>query len=143
MVRLGFSVREEDILTPALAMAAIIRQHGLRPHLLVHPGVLGDLGVLEDQEDQVEPNCVVVGDAGQGFNFDSLNRCWELSFFPPIPSPEKTSLPPRAFRVLASLPSAALYCLGRGKFYREAGQLDLDVGAFTAALEFAGSRQIK
>ena len=34
--------------------------------------------------------------------------------------------------------SAALYCLGKGKFYREAGQLDLDVGAFTAALEFAG-----
>lgn len=73
--RLGFTVREEDILTPALAMAALIRQHHLRPHLLVHPDVMEDLGVQGDQGDQEDPNCVVVGDAGQGFNFDSLNRC--------------------------------------------------------------------
>ena len=69
-------MREEDILTPALAMAALIRQHHLRPHLLVHPDVMEDLGVQGDQGDQEDPNCVVVGDAGQGFNFDSLNRCW-------------------------------------------------------------------
>ena len=30
-----------------------------------------------------------------------------------------------------------LYSLGKGKFYREDGELTLDVGPFTAALEFA------
>ena len=30
-----------------------------------------------------------------------------------------------------------LYCLGKGKFYREDGELTLDVGPFAAALEFA------
>jgi phospholysine phosphohistidine inorganic pyrophosphate phosphatase len=34
-----------------------------------------------------------------------------------------------------------LYCLGKGKFYREDGELTLDVGPFAAALEFATDRK--
>ena len=34
-----------------------------------------------------------------------------------------------------------LYCLGKGKFYREDGDLTLDVGPFAAALEFATDRK--
>ena len=34
-----------------------------------------------------------------------------------------------------------LYCLGKGKFYREDENLQLDVGAFAAALEFASERK--
>lgn len=30
-----------------------------------------------------------------------------------------------------------MYCLGKGKYYREDGELTLDVGPFAAALEFA------
>jgi len=124
LTRLGVKVAEEDIITPALAMASIIKERGLTPHLLVHPNVLADLdlGAGEKVKDSPEkqPDCVVLGDAAQGFNYDNLNK---------------------AFRVLASQPSAPLFCLGKGKFYREDGQLDLDVGAFAAALEFAGERE--
>ena len=80
--------------------------------------MVADLG--EVQVPGKQPDCVVLGDAAQGFNYDNLNK---------------------AFRVLASQPSAPLFCLGKGKFYREDGQLDLDVGAFAAALEFASERE--
>ena len=99
-------------------MTSIIRERGLSPHLLVHPNVVADLGEVQALGKQ--PDCVVLGDAAHGFNYDNLNK---------------------AFRVLASQPSAPLFCLGKGKFYREDGQLDLDVGAFAAALEFAGERE--
>jgi len=120
LTRLGVKVAEEDIITPALAMASIIKERDLTPHLLVHPNVLADLGGEKVESPAKQPNCVVLGDAAQGFNYENLNK---------------------AFRVLASQPSAPLFCLGKGKFYREDGQLDLDVGAFAAALEFAGERE--
>ncbi len=34
-----------------------------------------------------------------------------------------------------------LYCLGKGKFYREDGELTLDAGPFATALEFATDRK--
>lgn len=37
-------------------------------------------------------------------------------------------------------PDAKFYSLGKGKFYREDGELTLDVGPFTAALEFASDK---
>ena len=36
-----------------------------------------------------------------------------------------------------------LYSLGKGKFYREDGELTLDVGPFTAALEYALEKDAK
>jgi len=115
LTRLGFTIKEGSILTPALAMAAILREKGLRPHLLVHPQVVSDFGDVDTRD----PNCVVLGDAAQGFTYDNMNR---------------------AFGVLSSQPEAPLYCLGKGKFYREDGELALDVGPFAAALEFASER---
>ena len=40
--------------------------------------------------------------------------------------------------MLSRQPSAPLYCLGKGKFYREDTQLDLDVGAFAAGTACIG-----
>jgi len=115
LTRLGFTVAEEDIMTPALAMVAILKDKALRPHLLVHPQVLPDFGSL----DTSDPNCVVLGDAATGFNYENMNS---------------------AFRVLSRQPEAPLYSLGKGKFYREDGDLNLDAGPFAAALEFASER---
>ena len=47
---------------------------------------------------------------------------------------------PQAFKILMSS-QGDLYCLGKGKFYREDGDLTLDVGPFAAALEFATDRK--
>jgi phospholysine phosphohistidine inorganic pyrophosphate phosphatase len=114
---LGFVVPEEDIVTPALAMAAIIREKGLRPHLLVDPRVrsffrlsLSDLQVLSDfgEVDTSSPDCVVLGDANDNFNYSSLNRLllsWQAP--PPqcLPRPElaarRAPLLPRKGEVLS------------------------------------------
>ena len=61
------------------------------------------LGEKVKDSPEKQPDCVVLGDAAQGFNYENLNK---------------------AFRVLASQPSAPLFCLGKGKFYREDGHLD-------------------
>ena len=116
LTRLGFSINIEDILTPAMAMMIVIREQNLRPHLLVHPDVLADFGLAATND----PNCVVIGDCAQHFTFDKLNE---------------------AFQVLLKSSSTPLFTLGKGKFYREDKDLQLDVGPFAAALEFASDRK--
>lgn len=115
--RLGFCMEESTILPPALAMAGILRKNNLRPHLLVHESVLPDFEGISTEN----PNCVVLGDAVDGFSYQNINN---------------------AFRILsAGGPSCQLYSLGKGKFYKEDGELTLDVGPFTAALEFATEKK--
>jgi ribonucleotide monophosphatase NagD (HAD superfamily) len=46
----------------------------------------------------------------------------------------------QAFKILMKT-NGELFSLGKGKFYREDGDLTLDVGPFTAALEFATDRE--
>ncbi|MPC52978.1 Phospholysine phosphohistidine inorganic pyrophosphate phosphatase [Portunus trituberculatus] len=65
---------------------------------------------------QTLPNCVVLGDAGNAFSFEALNK---------------------AFRAIKTMPSPRLFALGCGKYYRHKGELHLDVGPFMSALEYA------
>merc|ERR1719342_1639715 len=97
-------------------MVVILKENNLRPHLLVNKNVLGDFAEIETEN----PNCVVIGDAGEEFSFANLNK---------------------AFQILASSNSLPLYSLGKGRFYREDSGLNLDVGPFAAALEFASERK--
>ncbi len=46
----------------------------------------------------------------------------------------------KAFRVVKKT-NCDIYSLGKGKFYQEDGELTLDVGPFTAALEYATDRK--
>jgi len=116
LTRLGFTISIEDILTPALAMMVLIKEKQLRPHLLVNKNVLEDFAGVDTEN----PNCVVLGDAVEEFSYANLNT---------------------AFQVLVSSSSMQLFSLGKGKFYKEDSGLNLDVGPFTAALEFAAERK--
>ena len=50
-------------------MAKMAKEKSLRPHLLVHPNCLPDFdGVPTDN-----PNCVILGDAVDGFSYQNLN----------------------------------------------------------------------
>eukprot|EP00088_Acartia_fossae_P065735 TRINITY_DN8114_c0_g2_i1.p1 TRINITY_DN8114_c0_g2~~TRINITY_DN8114_c0_g2_i1.p1 ORF type:complete len:271 (+),score=48.97 TRINITY_DN8114_c0_g2_i1:47-859(+) len=115
LLRLGFSMSEESIMPPALAAKQFIKKNNLRPHLLVHPNVLPDF----DDIDKEDPNCVVLGDAVDLFNYKNLNE---------------------AFRLIKEK-NCEFISLGKGKYYREDGALTLDVGPFTAGLEFACGRE--
>jgi hypothetical protein len=60
--------------------------------------------------------CVVVGDPGNGWDFETLNR---------------------AFRLLMGEPRPVLVALGMTRYWRAADGLRLDAGAFVRALEYA------
>ena len=74
---------------------------------------------MEAEFDGIEksnPNCVVVGDAGERFTYENLNR---------------------AFRVLVSLENPVLISMGKGRYYKEKGVLTMDNGPYTVGLEHA------
>ncbi|TNN83722.1 Phospholysine phosphohistidine inorganic pyrophosphate phosphatase [Liparis tanakae] len=110
--RLGFDILVSEVFSPAPAAVAVLRERGLRPHLLVYDGLLPEF----DSVDKTNPNCVVIGDAAEKFTYQNLND---------------------AFRVLTGLEKPVLFSLGQGKYYKETDGLKLDVGAYMKALEYA------
>ncbi|XP_063611854.1 phospholysine phosphohistidine inorganic pyrophosphate phosphatase-like isoform X1 [Penaeus indicus] len=108
----GYKVSEADIFSPVPAVVAILKARGLSPHLLVHPSIEDEFkDVIKDS-----PSCVVIGDADEAFTFENMNV---------------------AFRTLMTMNKPTLFSLGFGKYYKHKGILQLDVGAFASALEFA------
>ncbi|XP_061665629.1 phospholysine phosphohistidine inorganic pyrophosphate phosphatase isoform X2 [Syngnathoides biaculeatus] len=110
--RLGFDISVGEVFSPAPAAVAVLRERGLRPHLLVCDGVLPEFDGVETSD----PNCVVIGDAAEKFSYANLNE---------------------AFRVLIGLEKPTLFSLGKGKYYKETDGLSLDVGVYMKALEYA------
>ncbi|KAB1271319.1 Phospholysine phosphohistidine inorganic pyrophosphate phosphatase [Camelus dromedarius] len=110
--RLGFDISEGEVTAPAPATCLILKERGLRPHLLVHDGVRSEF----DQIDTSNPNCVVIADAGESFSYHNMNK---------------------AFQVLMELENPVLLSLGKGRYYKETSGLLLDVGPYMKALEYA------
>ncbi|KAK7109684.1 phospholysine phosphohistidine inorganic pyrophosphate phosphatase-like isoform X2 [Littorina saxatilis] len=109
---IGFKVEEDEVFPPAPATCLILKQRGLRPHLLIHPALEPDFKGME----QKDPNCVVIGDAQESFSYQNMNA---------------------AFQTLIALDKPVLISMGQGKYYSEDNKLVLDVGAYKAALEYA------
>lgn len=105
-------VSVSEVFSPAPAAVSVLKERGLRPHLLVYDGLLPEF----DSVDKTNPNCVVIGDAAEKFSYQNLNE---------------------AFRVLIGLEKPMLFSLGQGRYYKETDGLKLDVGAFMKALEYA------
>ena len=112
----GFELETDEVLTCALAARRMLQARGLRPYFLVHPDLLPEFEGIATRE----PNAVVVGDAGAGFSYDSLNA---------------------AFRILAADDNAPLIALATNRYFRATDGLALDAGPFVAALEYASGRQ--
>ncbi|XP_065528514.1 phospholysine phosphohistidine inorganic pyrophosphate phosphatase isoform X1 [Lathamus discolor] len=109
---LGFDISVAEVTAPAPAACRILKERGLRPHLLVHNDLVPEFADL----DKANPNCVVIGDAAENFTYANLNE---------------------AFRVLIGMEKPVLISLGRGRYYKETDGLKLDVGAYMKALEYA------
>ncbi|XP_070846599.1 phospholysine phosphohistidine inorganic pyrophosphate phosphatase [Chaetodon trifascialis] len=110
--RLGFDISMSEVFSPAPAAVAVLKDRGLRPHLLVYDGLLPEF----DSVDKTNPNCVVIGDAAEKFSYQNLNE---------------------AFSVLIGLEKPVLFSLGQGRYYKETDGLKLDVGVYMKALEYA------
>lgn len=116
----GFPVGPDDILTAPAVTAVYLREHHPEARcLLINTGdVRDDLSgvTLVDEKDAegAVPDVVVLGGAGAAFTYAALNR---------------------AFRLVQQ--GAALVAMHRNLYWRTAGGLDLDTGAFLLGLEHA------
>ncbi|MER7954637.1 TIGR01458 family HAD-type hydrolase [Streptomyces sp. NPDC096030] len=112
----GFPVTADDILTAPAATAAHLREHhpGARCLLINTGDVRHDLAGLTLVGEGEPPDVVVLGGAGEEFDYATLNR---------------------AFRHVRD--GARLVAMHRNLYWRTADGLDLDTGAFLVGLERA------
>ncbi len=107
---MGFELADDEIFTAPRAACDYLAAHALRPLLLVHPGVTAEFSGLT----QDDPNVVLLGDAGEAFDYRHMNR---------------------AFRLLMA--GAPLLAMGRNRYFMDDDGLNLDAGPFVTALEYA------
>ncbi len=111
--QLGFRADAGEVFCPARGAVAWLWSQRASASFFVPSPALEDFeGVPQDDE---QPDAVVIGDLGDGWTFESLNR---------------------AFRLVHER-GARLVGLGRTRYWKGPHGLQLDVGAFLAALEHA------
>jgi HAD superfamily hydrolase (TIGR01458 family) len=115
--RLGFSVADSELVTPAALALRYCQNHGQsRVALVMNDEVKRDFPGLEEVAEGAQ--AVIVGDLGSSFGYDVLNR---------------------AFRCLVD--GAELIALQKNRYWLRADGLSLDVGPFVAALEYAAATE--
>ena len=115
--RLGLEADPSDLLTPATLAAKRCAEAGYESvSLVVLDDLREDLEGLEEKGDSVD--AVVVGDLGDRWDYDVLNR---------------------AFRSL--MDGAELIALQKNRYWETSEGLSLDAGPFVSALEYATGRE--
>ncbi len=118
LLGLGFDVALEEVLTPASMAERYCREREYQSvSLLVSDGLREDLAALESAAPGTRADAIVLGDLGDGFTPEVLNR---------------------VFR--AMMDGAELVALQHNRYWRRSDGLALDVGAYAAALEYASGR---
>ena len=113
LARLGFSVADHELVTPAvLAVQHCRESHHERVALVMNDEVKRDFAELEESASAAD--AVIIGDLGEAFGYDVLNQ---------------------AFRQV--MDGAELIALQKNRYWMRADGLSLDVGPFVAAIEFA------
>lgn len=74
LCQLGFKLTLDDIFSPAPGCIAHLKKNKLRPFLLVHSSALPEYSDI----DCSNPNCVVLGDACEVFNYDNMNKAFRI-----------------------------------------------------------------
>lgn len=114
---LGLEADQSELLTPAALAARRCAEAGYESvSLVVLDDLREDLEGLEEKGDSVD--AVVVGDLGDRWDYDVLNR---------------------AFRRL--MDGADLIALQKNRYWETSEGLSLDAGPFVSALEYATSRE--
>ncbi len=117
--RLGFTVADDELVTPAaLAVSLCLERGHRRAVLLVAAEVAPDFAGLEAVSGAHGADAVIVGDLGERWDYSALNR---------------------AFRLV--MDGADLIALQKNRFWLRGDGLSLDVGPFVAALEYATGRE--
>ncbi|MDX1757050.1 MAG: TIGR01458 family HAD-type hydrolase [Marinobacter sp.] len=107
---LGFEVAEKELFTAPQAAKRWLVDRGRRPFLIIHPDIEPEFEDL----DQDNPDAVLLADAEDRLNYDSLDR---------------------AFALL--MDGAPLLAIGDNRYFQGDDRLHLDAGPFVRALEYA------
>jgi HAD superfamily hydrolase (TIGR01458 family) len=121
--RFGIPATQDDILTPASAAAEWLRGRTDGPAaIFVRPKTKPEFAGIPTVPDEAENGAsfVVIGDLGNMWDFQTLNR---------------------AFRLLYHNPAATLIALGMTRYWLAPEGISLDVAPFVAALEHATGKQ--
>jgi HAD superfamily hydrolase (TIGR01458 family) len=115
--RLGFGVAEEELVTPAALARRRCEDAGHeRVALIMNEDVKPDFEGLTETDSDTE--AVIMGDLGEAFGFEILNR---------------------AFRLV--MDGAELIALQKNRFWLTPDGLSLDAGPFVAAVEYAAGKE--
>ncbi len=119
LARMGIQVEKERILTPPVVARRWIQAQEMEPVALFVPEATAVefAGLTSGEAGAVR--AVVVGDLGEGWDFQTLNR---------------------AFRLLMEGEGCALLALGMTRYWRAPDGLRLDTGPFVQALAYASDK---
>ncbi|MCX6698665.1 MAG: TIGR01458 family HAD-type hydrolase [Methanomicrobiales archaeon] len=79
LLAFGFDIGEDEIITPAVAAINYILETGLkRCHLLTTRDIHSEFEAAGLFHQNTEADWVVVGDAGDNFNYDTMNQAFRL-----------------------------------------------------------------
>jgi HAD superfamily hydrolase (TIGR01458 family) len=115
--RLGFEVSPEELVTPAALARRRCQERGHETvALIMNEAVKADFEGLREVGES--PDAVIMGDLGEAFGFEILNR---------------------AFRMV--MDGAELIALQKNRFWVTGEGLSLDAGPFVAAIEYASGAE--
>ena len=113
----GFNINENEIISAPIAGKIWLQKQNIKKVFLVmEEEVKADFKDFE--QDEINPDVILIGDIGASWNYDLLNN-----LFGKI------------------INGCKLVALHKGKFWKKSGKIQLDIGAFVAALEYATGRK--
>ena len=116
--RAGFDISDEELLTPAAMAVRYCREKGFsKVNLMVARSLREDLEEIDVVGTDEKADAIVLGDLGPMFSAETLSH---------------------AFRQM--MDGAELIALQHNRYWRREDGLVLDVGAFSAALEYAAEK---
>jgi len=117
--RAGLDVADEEVLTPAAMAVRYCREKGFsRVNLMVARSLREDLEEIDVVGTDQRADAIVLGDLGPMFSAETLSH---------------------AFRQM--MDGAELIALQHNRYWKREDGLVLDVGAFSAALEYAAEKE--
>ena len=116
LVDMGLPISTSEIISAPYAAVLYLRQlNNPSCYLLLSEDVKSDFAEFEQSD--TEPDVVVIGDIGDRWNYSMMNK---------------------VFKMLNN--GAELIALHKGKYWQAEGDLQLDIGAFVAGLEYASGK---
>lgn len=116
LLKLGFQISENQILSPVSVAVSYLKAKKYKSCKLVISETLQS-DFFEWSIKSEHKDAVVIGDIGNAWTYDLMNDC---------------------FGYLKS--GAELIALHKGRFWQQNGNLQLDIGAFVAGLEYASGK---